>query len=247
MKIKKGVFNQLEESMNKKIKRTSFWILVMSIMAIALGACKPTAPVEPTLDPDVIFTQAAETVAAQLTRTALSQPTATNTALPSPTLTPTIQLPTATTESNSTNATPELTSQTGTTPNPNKMAFVTDVTIPDGQVIPPGAKFVKTWRLKNTGTTTWTANYKVRLWAGNSFGAPTSFLLAQEVKPNAEVDISIEFTAPSQTGEHISHCILSDDQEANFGNTFYVNFVVGVPASPTATQSEPTPTFTPTP
>jgi hypothetical protein len=247
MKIKKGVFNQLEESMNKKIKRTSFWILVMSIMAIALGACKPTAPVEPTLDPDVIFTQAAETVAAQLTRTALSQPTATNTALPSPTLTPTIQLPTATTESNSTNATPELTSQTGTTPNPNKMAFVTDVTIPDGQVIPPGAKFVKTWRLKNTGTTTWTANYKVRLWAGNSFGAPTSFLLAQEVKPNAEVDISIEFTAPSQTGEYISHWILSDDQEANFGNTFYVNFVVGVPASPTATQSEPTPTFTPTP
>jgi hypothetical protein len=247
MKIKKGVFNQLEESMNKKIKRTSFWILVMSIMAIALGACKPTAPVEPTLDPDVIFTQAAETVAAQLTRTALSQPTATNTALPSPTLTPTIQLPTATTESNSTNATPEVTSQTGTTPNPNKMAFVTDVTIPDGQVIPPGAKFVKTWRLKNTGTTTWTANYKVRLWAGNSFGAPTSFLLAQEVKPNAEVDISIEFTAPSQTGEYISHWILSDDQEANFGNTFYVNFVVGVPASPTATQSEPTPTFTPTP
>jgi hypothetical protein len=247
MKIKKGVFNQLEESMNKKIKRTSFWILVMSIMAIALGACKPTAPVEPTLDPDVIFTQAAETVAAQLTRTALSQPTATNTALPSPTLTPTIQLPTATTESNSTNATPELTSQTGTTPNPNKMAFVTDVTIPDGQVIPPGAKFVKTWRLKNTGTTTWTANHKVRLWAGNSFGAPTSFLLAQEVKPNAEVDISIEFTAPSQTGEYISHWILSDDQEANFGNTFYVNFVVGVPASPTATQSEPTPTFTPTP
>jgi hypothetical protein len=247
MKIKKGVFNQLEESMNKKIKRTRFWILVMSIMAIALGACKPTAPVEPTLDPDVIFTQAAETVAAQLTRTALSQPTATNTALPSPTLTPTIQLPTATTESNSTNATPELTSQTGTTPNPNKMAFVTDVTIPDGQVIPPGAKFVKTWRLKNTGTTTWTANYKVRLWAGNSFGAPTSFLLAQEVKPNAEVDISIEFTAPSQTGEYISHWILSDDQEANFGNTFYVNFVVGVPASPTATQSEPTPTFTPTP
>jgi hypothetical protein len=124
------------------------------------------------------------------------------------------------------------------------MAFVTDVTIPDGQVIPPGAKFVKTWRLKNTGTTTWTANYRVRLWAGNSFGAPTSFLLAQEVKPNAEVDISIEFTAPSQTGEYISHWILSDDQEANFGNTFYVNFVVGVrhlqlPQKPNQLQHSP--------
>ncbi len=232
--------------MNQKYKRTSLWILVILILTSLLGACKPTAPVEPTLDPDVIFTQAAETVAAQLTRTALSQPTATNTALPSPTVTPTIQLPTATTESDSANATPEVTSQTGSTPNPNKMAFVTDVTIPDGQVIPPGAKFVKTWRIKNTGTTTWTANYRVRLWAGNSFGAPTSFLLAQEVKPDAEVDISIEFTAPSQTGEYVSHWILSDDQEANFGNTFYVNFVVGVPASPTATKAEPTATLAPT-
>jgi len=156
--------------MNQKINRTSFWILVMLIMTYTLGACKPAAPAEPTLNPDVIFTQAAETVAAQLTRTALSLPTATNTALPSPTVTATIQLPTATTASDSTNATPIVTPDTGTTPNPNKMAFVTDVTIPDGQVIPPGAKFVKTWRLKNTGTTTWTANYRVRLWAGNSFG-----------------------------------------------------------------------------
>jgi len=232
--------------MNIKIKRTSLWILVMLIMTSVLVACKPSAPVEPTLDPNVIFTQAAETVAAQLTRTALSQPTATNTALPSPTITPTIQLPTATTASDSTSTTPVVTSAAGSTPNPNKMAFVTDVTIPDGQVIPPGSKFVKTWRLKNTGTTTWTANYRVRLWAGNSYGAPTSFLLAQEVKPNTEVDISIEFTAPSQSGEYISHWILSDDQEANFGNTFYVNFVVGVPASSTATQTAPTATITPT-
>lgn len=232
--------------MNQKFKRTSLWILVILIMTSVLVACKPTAPVEPTLDANVIFTQAAETVAAQLTRTALSQPTATNTALPTPTVTPTIQLPTAITESDSTSTTPLVTSESGSTPNPNKMTFVTDVTIPDGQVIPPGSKFVKTWRIKNSGTTTWTANYRVRLWAGNSFGAPTSFLLAQEVKPNAEVDISIEFTAPSQTGEYISHWILSDDQEANFGNTFYVNFVVGVPASPTATLVEPTSTPAPT-
>lgn len=233
--------------MNQNSKRTIFWILVMLIMSTVLGACKPTAPVEPTLDPDVIFTQAAETVAAQLTRTALSQPTSTNTSLPSPTVTPTIQLPTESPELDSTNPTPLVTTASGSTPNPNKMAFVADVTIPDGQVIPPGTKFVKTWRIKNTGTTTWTANYRVRLWAGNSFGAPTSFLLAQEVKPNAEVDISIEFTAPSQTGEYISHWILSDDKEANFGNTFYVNFVVGVLASPTLTQAVPTPTITPTP
>ncbi len=232
--------------MSQKIKKTSFWVLVMLITTSLLGACKPAPTPEPTLDPNVIFTQAAETVAAQLTRTALSLPTATNTLQPTPTFTATVQLPTATTDATTTNLTPASTTVSGSTPNPNKMAFVTDVTIPDGQVIPPGAKFVKTWRLKNTGTTTWTANYRVRLWAGNSYGSPTSFLLGQEVKPNAEVDISVEFTAPNQTGEYIAHWILSDDKEANFGNTFYVNFVVGVPASPTATQAAPTQTTAPT-
>ena len=233
--------------MTQKIKKTSFWILLMLLMTAVLVACKPSEPVEPTLDANVIFTQAAETVAAQLTRTALSLPSATNTAQPSPTMTATIELPTIAPTSDSTSTTPNSTVVSGSTPNPNKMAFVTDVTIPDGQVIPPGSKFVKTWRIKNTGTTTWIANYKVRLWAGNSFGAPSSFLLGQEVKPNSEVDISIEFTAPSQSGEYIASWILSDVQEANFGTTFFVNFVVGVPASPTATQAEPTATVEPSP
>lgn len=242
-KIKKR--KVLEVPMTQKIKKISFWILVMILMLSVLGACKPSAPVEPTLDANVIFTQAAETVAAQLTRTALSQPTATNTAQPTATVTATIVLPTSAPESESTAKTPVSTTVAGSTPNPNKMVFVADVTIPDGQVIPAGSKFVKTWRIKNTGATTWTANYKVRLWAGNSFGAPSSFLLAQEVKPNAEVDISIEFTAPSQSGEYIASWILSDVTEANFGSTFFVNFVVGVPASPTATV-EAAPTATPT-
>ena len=222
--------------MTQKIKKISFWTLTMILMLSVLGACKPAAPVESTLDANVIFTQAAETVAAQLTRTALSLPTATNTAQPSPTVTATILLPTSSPASDSTGTSPESTMVSGSTPNPNKMVFVADVTIPDGQVIPAGSKFVKTWRIKNTGATTWTANYKVRLWAGNSFGAPSSFLLAQEVKPNSEVDISIEFTAPSQSGEYIASWILSDVTEANFGTTFFVNFVVGVPASPTASE-----------
>lgn len=228
--------------MTQKIKKISFWIFIMILMISVLGACKPSGPVEPTLDANVIFTQAAETVAAQLTRTALSLPTATNTPQPSPTVTATIVLPTTDPVAESTDTKPETTTVAGSTPNPNKMLFIADVTIPDGQVIPAGSKFVKTWRIKNTGSTTWTPNYKVRLWAGNSFGAPSSFLLGQEVKPNAEVDISIEFTAPSQSGEYIASWILSDVTEANFGTTFFVNFVVGVPASPTATVVAPTAT-----
>lgn len=231
--------------MNQKIKRASIWVLIFFAFSSFLVACGPAETPEPTVDPDTIFTQAAETVAAQLTRTALSLPTATNTMQPSPTMTNTIE-PTSTPETQTTISVNQPTVAVGSTANPNKMVFVSDVTIPDGQVVPPGAKFVKTWRIRNTGTTTWTANYRVRLWAGERYGAESSYLLGQEVKPNAEVDISIEFTAPTTTGEYTSHWILSDDQEANFGNTFYVNFVVGALATSTATQNPPTATVKPT-
>lgn len=229
--------------MKKIISKTSLWLLMVLVFATILSACQPAEPVEPTLDANVIFTQAAETVAAQLTRTALSQPTATPTTEPTATATATKAAPTATPEDENeteTSATVASTTSAETTPNPNKMVFVADVTIPDGQIIPPGSKFVKTWKIRNTGTTTWTEDYKIRKWAGELFGASQYYLLGQEVKPNTEVDISIEFTAPLQNGEYTSYWILSDDQEANFGTTIYVNFVVGIPANPTSTQAPPT-------
>ncbi len=66
-----------------------------------------------------------------------------------------------------------------------------------------------------------------------------SILLGKEVKPNETTEISIEFTAPLNNGEYTSWWILSDADEANFGQTFYVKFVVGVAASPTNTQVPP--------
>jgi hypothetical protein len=127
------------------------------------------------------------------------------------------------------------------------MEFVGDVTIPDGQIIPPGAKFIKTWKVKNIGATTWTTNFKIRLWAGQQFGASSSILLGKEVKAGQETEISIEFTAPNTNGEYYSMWILSDEDEANFGVPFYVKFNVGVTASATATQAAATATATTVP
>ena len=182
----------------------------------------------------MIFTQAVETVAAQLTKTALSMPTATNTT--QPTATETLALPTATATLLVTQGSGLATSTATIAPNPNKMEFIGDVTIPDGQVIPPGSKFIKTWKVKNVGNTTWTNTYRIRLYAGDLLGASSAnILLGKEVKPNEEAEISIEFTAPTRTGEYFSMWILSDEDEANFGVPFYVKFVVGVPASATPT------------
>ena len=219
--------------MYMKSKNTSI-IYILLALTLLISSCQPAAPVEPTLDANMIFTQAVETVAAQLTKTALSMPTATNTT--QPTATATIALPTATATLLVTQGSGLATSTATIAPNPNKMEFIGDVTIPDGQVIPPGAKFIKTWKVKNVGNTTWTNTYRIRLYAGDLLGASSAnILLGKEVKPNEEAEISIEFTAPTRTGEYFSMWILSDEDEANFGVPFYVKFVVGVPASATPT------------
>lgn len=227
---------------NKK-NTGSVLVLLALTLAMILSSCGKT-PVEPTLDANTIFTQAAQTVAAQLTSTALSMPTATN----SPTVQPTnTSLPaTATATMEITSILPATSVTVTLAPNPNKMEFLGDVTIPDGQIIPAGSKFIKTWKVKNVGNTTWTTNFKIRNWAGDRYGAAASILLAKEVKPGETTDISIEFTAPLNNGEYSSWWILSDENEANFGVTFYVKFVVGVVASATSTQAPAATTAVPT-
>ncbi len=225
-------------------KTTGTGMVLLALMfALIVSSCGKT-PVEPTLDANVIFTQAVQTVAAQLTNTAMNMPTATN----SPTIQPTnTSMPPTATATLALSSVAPLTSVTVTlAPNPNKMEFLGDVTIPDGQIIPAGSKFIKTWKVKNIGNTTWTTNFKIRNWAGDRYGAAASILLAKEVKPGETTDISIEFTAPLNNGEYLSMWILSDEDEANFGVPFYVKFVVGVVASATSTQPPAATTAAPT-
>ncbi len=42
----------------------------------------------------------------------------------------------------------------------DNVAFVNDVSVPDGSVLSPGQSFTKTWLVRNTGTSTWGANYQ---------------------------------------------------------------------------------------
>ncbi|HRI57933.1 MAG TPA: NBR1-Ig-like domain-containing protein, partial [Anaerolineae bacterium] len=50
-------------------------------------------------------------------------------------------------------------------------AFVADVTIPDGTEVVAGTTFVKIWRLRNSGTSTWGPGYTLEHVDGPAFGA----------------------------------------------------------------------------
>jgi uncharacterized repeat protein (TIGR01451 family) len=80
--------------------------------------------------------------------------------------------------------------------------FIADVTIPDGTVMAPGATFVKTWRLQNIGTCTWTTAYSIVFTGGDQLGAPAVVNMPYNVAPGASVDISVNMTAPLAAGHY---------------------------------------------
>ena len=71
-------------------------------------------------------------------------------------------------------------------------AFVSDTTVPDGQIFPPGAEFVKSWRMLNDGETPWPETTELHFVAGEPF-APTidvpTVAKVGRVDPGEDLDV----------------------------------------------------------
>lgn len=198
------------------------------LLAFVLGACNlplPT-PGAPTIPPEQA---AGATVAALLETQAASQPTP----LPPPaTDTP----PPATLQPTVTSAPPSPAPTAGCT---DMAQFVSDVTIPDGTVLSPGASFTKTWRLKNAGSCTWTSTYALVFLSGDQMSAPPVIGLASDVPPGATVNVSAKMAAPVSNGGYQGNWELRNSGGVSFGvgstgtGPFWVKITVG--PTPTAT------------
>lgn len=77
----------------------------------------------------------------------------------------------------------------------NSAAFVTDVTVPDNASFKQGEKFNKVWRIKNTGTCTWTEQYTLVFYDGDQMSAPDSTPLSV-TRPGDTLDIAVDMVAP---------------------------------------------------
>jgi hypothetical protein len=78
-------------------------------------------------------------------------------------------------------------------------AYVADITIPDGTMVPPGSTFTKTWSIRNAGSCTWTPEYSLVWIGGDLAGNPNKVpLTATNVLPGQTVHVSVSLTAPSE-------------------------------------------------
>jgi hypothetical protein len=98
------------------------------------------------------------------------------------------------------------------------VAFVKDVTIPDGAQLSAGEVFTKVWRLQNRGTCTWTPDYMLVYTSGDQMGSTTAVRLPDNVAPGQTVDVSVTLTAPASAGYHISYWMLRNPSGALFGS-----------------------------
>jgi len=120
--------------------------------------------------------------------------------------------------------------------------FVADVTIPDDTVIGPGQSFTKTWLLQNSGTCTWTTSYESAFITGEQMAAPLSVKLPENVAPGALIEISVNFTAPTEPGTYASLWQLRTPDGTLFGTKYYVQIVVADPNDTLTPTETPEPT-----
>jgi len=118
--------------------------------------------------------------------------------------------------------------------------FVADVTIPDGTTFAPGAALIKTWRLKNIGTCTWSTSYAIVFYAGTKMGAPSAVNLPTSVAPGATVDVTVYMTAPTTSGHYRGYWMLRNAASVLFGvgpygtYSFFIDIVVAAGSTSSA-------------
>lgn len=225
--------------LNRKIRGG---ILLTVLLLLTLAACSnPNAT--PTISPEMVYTQAAQTVAAGLTQTAVLVPTATSTSTPPPTNTP---APTQAVTATSADATTPVTLASPTrSTGPDKAEWVAQ-SPGDGTVFAAGEDFTLVWTVKNTGSTTWTTDYQLRFYLGDAslrFKA-SDIKLPKEVKPNDTVDLSLWMEAPFNAGDYTTIWVLSTNEGVNF---YPLTFTLKVSGTQGTNVPSATPTTTATP
>jgi hypothetical protein len=103
-------------------------------------------------------------------------------------------------------------------------SFEADVTIPDGTQIEAGQSFVKTWRMRNTGTCDWDADYRLVFVDGEQMGGPDSAAVP-DTQVGESAEISVALVAPQEQGKHHGYWRMCVGGVDCFGDRIYVEIV----------------------
>ncbi len=143
-------------------------------------------------------------------------------------------------------ATPTPTPAPAPTPTPGPppciygMAYVADLNLDDKNmtappVMAPGQQFTKRWRVRNSGTCAWSADYQLSFLKGNRPGADmggSAVNVGRRVEPGQTVDIAVNLRAPTDYGTYQGFWKMRDNTGRSFGEVIWVGIQVPNPNPP---------------
>ena len=132
----------------------------------------------------------------------------------------------------------------------NGMAFVEDLTLDDFNMsappqLPSSTPFLKGWRIRNIGTCTWDAAYRLAYVQGNTAAAQMGgqpIPIQGPIPPGQSADVYVNLVSPAQPGVYQGFWQMVDARGAPFGPRIWVGIQVvnaPQPATPTASALAP--------
>lgn len=96
----------------------------------------------------------------------------------------------------------------------DRSEFVCDLNLDDGEVVAPGERFEKRWRIRNAGSVPWQGRALERIGAcaGPAIIASPHRVPIPDTMPGETVDISAALTAPALPGSTIAYWQMVDSE-----------------------------------
>lgn len=145
---------------------------------------------------------------------------------------------------------------------PLRGTFISDNNISDGHLLPPGAEFVKSWKMLNDGVRDWPETTQLVFVAGDKLVSDENTMVkVGKVAAGEETDIwtgdmkvclpfvnnmahiAHPLQAPENPGKYVSYWRLNDGNGNHFGHSLWAEYVAPFSASPEPS-SECTPSIT---
>lgn len=114
---------------------------------------------------------------------------------------------------------------------PLRATFISDNNISDGHLLPPGAEFVKSWKMLNDGVRDWPEATKLVFVAGDKLVSDENTTVkVGKVAAGEEIDIwTGDMKAPEVPGKYVSYWRLNDGNGNHFGHSLWADITVTEP------------------
>ncbi|XP_072134640.1 protein ILRUN isoform X3 [Mobula birostris] len=101
------------------------------------------------------------------------------------------------------------------------MSFVEDVTIGEGESVPPDTQFTKTWRIQNTGTEQWPPGVSLKYVGGDQFGH-VNMVMVRSLEPQEVTDVSVQMRSPTTPAMYQGQWRMCTATGLYFGDVIWV-------------------------